>query len=51
MNKLYKFVDAIVDQENLVSQLDTNVEFATDNWNEISINLKDKNGSLNRIVD
>jgi hypothetical protein len=51
MNKLYKFVDAIVDQENLVSQLDANVDFSNNNWNEIGMNLNDKNESLNRIVD
>lgn len=41
----------LLNQKNLVSQLNANVLFATDNWNTIFYDLEDKNDQLKKIFD
>jgi hypothetical protein len=50
MNDLYGFVDKLLNQKNLVSQLSANVLFATDNWNTIFSDLEEKNEALVKIL-
>lgn len=51
MNQLQGFVDKILGQKNLISQLNANVLFATDNWNTIFDDLEDKNTLIKKISD
>ena len=51
MNALYKFLDDLLSQQNLVSQLKSSVLFATDNWNIIFGNLEGQNELLKKIID
>jgi hypothetical protein len=44
-------VDVLINQNNLTSQLNGNVLFATNNWNSIRINIQDKNDMLVNIMD
>ena len=50
MNDLYGFVDKLLNQKNLVSQLNASVLFATDNWNTIFDDLQDKNDLLVKLL-
>lgn len=50
MNTLYGFVDKILNQKNLISQLNASVLFATDNWNSIFEDLEDKNNLLVKVL-
>lgn len=50
MNDLYGFVDKLLNQKNLVSQLNASVLFATDNWNTIFDDLQEKNDLLVKLL-
>lgn len=51
MNELYEFIDSILSQKNLVSQLNTGNLFAANNWNTIFNDLEDKNDLFKTLVD
>lgn len=49
MDELYKFMEVLLNQTNLINQLDISVKFSTDNWSKIKNDLDKKNDLLNKI--
>jgi hypothetical protein len=50
MDELYKFVEVLLEQTNLLNQLDVSVTFSTTNWKHIKDDLDKKNKILQKIT-
>lgn len=51
MNELYKFVDQLLGQLNLIPQLNLNVEFILNQWANINEDLEERNTILQKILE